>query len=357
MRTVPVELRTSPRKPSWNPSGVFSRSGRKPAVAPSETSTDLLPSLVRGYGRLVLAPKDPRARTFTGRMERLADEAGQMADDPGFRARAHERVTVEVEEFAQAQRVEIERTMGALQDGVRRTANHLEDTLRAGDAAAGTMATARSGLGALDRVTSFEELRTGLDAEMRRLDEAIRLHKSATAQSRDALKNEVAHLRERLGEARDLASRDSLTGLANRAEFERQLGAVTLPERYVVAVIDLDGFKPINDCYGHGAGDRALTEFAGRLVGTVGEHGFAARIGGDEFALLVEDSEAHLITRLRTLELSLKECPVTLGDIVLPLGMSFGTAPFERGDPSRAVGVADGRMYLYKRAKGAQRAA
>ena len=290
-------------------------------------------------------------------MDRLADEAEEMGDDTGFLIRTRERAEAEIQAFADEQRREIERTVGVLEDGLRRTANRLEDSLRAGDAAAGSMATARDGLGALDKVTSFEDLRSGLDAEIERLDLAIKLHKRATAESRDALKGEVSHLRQRLGEARELASRDAMTGLANRAEFDRQLEGVTLPERYVVAVIDLDGFKLINDRYGHCAGDGVLAEFASRLKKTVGTHGFVARIGGDEFGLLVDDSEAHVITRLRTLEQSLKDEPVQFGDVTLSFGMSFGTAPFERGEPKRAVGIADGRMYLYKRSKGVRRAA
>ncbi|RYG85295.1 hypothetical protein EON77_05815, partial [bacterium] len=109
--------------------GVFPRLGRKPNATPTpDTEAGLVPSLVRGYGRLVLAPKDPRARTFTGRMERLAREAEEMTADPAFLARARERADAEIEEFADAQRREIERTVGTLEDGLRRTANRLEDT-------------------------------------------------------------------------------------------------------------------------------------------------------------------------------------------------------------------------------------
>ncbi len=329
---------------------------RNPAPRAVEDEA-LLSALVRGYGKLVLAPNELRARTFAGQIERLAQEVEAMSDDTGYLARARERLEVEVETFAQEQRDDVAQTIEMLEQGLRMSTSRLQDTLHAGDTASEAMLAAREGLCALDKVTSFAELRAGLDAEIQRLDEAVQLHARMTTEARDGMRGEISHLQDRLEEARELACRDALTGLANRSEFDRRLATLRFPERHVVAVIDLDGFKPINDRHGHSAGDYLLVQFAHRLTQTMGRIGMVARIGGDEFAVLFEGSEAHLMTRLRTLELSLTGTPVTRGELVLPLGMSFGTAPLEKENPSRALGVADGRMYLYKREKGVQRAA
>jgi diguanylate cyclase (GGDEF)-like protein len=92
--------------------------------------------------------------------------------------------------------------------------------------------------------------------------------------------------------ARIVADTDPLTGLANRRAFLRALGrrAAALGRNgggFVLAVVDLDGFKPINDTFGHAAGDAVLKEVGVRLASAGGDKAFIARTGGDEFALLL----------------------------------------------------------------------
>ena len=90
---------------------------------------------------------------------------------------------------------------------------------------------------------------------------------------------------------RQVADSDSLTGLANRraliAELEARLGSPGPAPPFALALLDLDGFKPINDTFGHAAGDALLVEVAARLRQEAGKGAVAARIGGDEFALLL----------------------------------------------------------------------
>jgi diguanylate cyclase (GGDEF)-like protein len=88
-----------------------------------------------------------------------------------------------------------------------------------------------------------------------------------------------------------LANRDSLTDLANRRLFFHELGAMIEArgdeEPFHVGIVDLDGFKPINDSYGHAVGDEVLREVGRRLEGLACKESFYARLGGDEFALIV----------------------------------------------------------------------
>jgi diguanylate cyclase (GGDEF)-like protein len=102
------------------------------------------------------------------------------------------------------------------------------------------------------------------------------------------------------------ANHDPLTGLANRARFYSELESALSPENEApqaapgnivgVIAIDLDDFKPINDQHGHGAGDEVLRLISQRIVSSVGENGLSARIGGDEFVVVLAgvDDDASL---------------------------------------------------------------
>ncbi|MEU2613010.1 EAL domain-containing protein [Micromonospora sp. NPDC007271] len=88
---------------------------------------------------------------------------------------------------------------------------------------------------------------------------------------------------------RRLAYSDQLTGLANRLTFNRRLRrALRDGAPVAVLLLDLDGFKQVNDRFGHAAGDRLLTTIAERMQDAVGGDGMIARLGGDEFAVLVD---------------------------------------------------------------------
>jgi diguanylate cyclase (GGDEF)-like protein/PAS domain S-box-containing protein len=96
------------------------------------------------------------------------------------------------------------------------------------------------------------------------------------------------------------ALHDALTGIANRRGLERELDAAHDAPRYnLVACIDVDHFKAVNDSLGHEAGDAVLTRVAEILTREVGENGFVARLGGDEFLVMAEgaraDQEASLL--------------------------------------------------------------
>ena len=96
-------------------------------------------------------------------------------------------------------------------------------------------------------------------------------------------------------DALTMANCDALTGLPNRRSFFREIEAQE-DAPFDLALIDLDGFKPINDIYGHSVGDELLIAVSDRLRDQCGQEGFAARMGGDEFAVILrgQRSEAGL---------------------------------------------------------------
>ncbi len=126
-----------------------------------------------------------------------------------------------------------------------------------------------------------------------------------------------------------LASHDAMTGLLNRATFDSNMSQVmqsaTLSRPAGLIRIDLDKFKLINDCHGHDVGDAVLIETARRLTKTVGEHAVVARIGGDEFAVIVKSLASRLqLGRIgRNIVKELAQ-PVQIKDLTLPMGGSVG---------------------------------
>lgn len=157
-------------------------------------------------------------------------------------------------------------------------------------------------------------------------------------------RHRIRALRHELAALRLAALLDPLTGLANRAGLT-QAWTHLAPTTPYVAVIDLDGFKPINDTHGHAAGDILLTTIAHRLH-TV--NGVAARLGGDEFAALICDPNPTT-TAARLADTI--AAPVQLpSGVTVCVTASIGLAP-TAGDLPAALAAADAAMYRAKASK------
>lgn len=160
---------------------------------------------------------------------------------------------------------------------------------------------------------------------------------------------------------RTLAGVDALTQLPNRSEALRRLRQLVArgqrAERgFAVLNIDLDGFKPINDTLGHAAGDDVLEAIGLRLKHAVRGSDTIARMGGDEFLLLVDDdaiSDEHLLAYARRLRLALAD-PIHVHGQALRVGASIGIAAYPRhgGDAASLMRAADAAMYRAKRGNG-----
>jgi diguanylate cyclase (GGDEF)-like protein len=154
-----------------------------------------------------------------------------------------------------------------------------------------------------------------------------------------------------------LANLDSLTSLQNRRSFFHMLDqrfdfARRAGEVLAVGVIDLDGFKPINDMYGHAAGDKVLVEIAGRLSRLSSDRHLAFRMGGDEFGMILvqPDGEAELLRLARVVCDAICE-PINIGSGTVQVTASIGFAVFPDvgNDAQSLYEKADYALYSAKR--------
>lgn len=156
--------------------------------------------------------------------------------------------------------------------------------------------------------------------------------------------------------AMTIAMTDDLTGLPNRRCFQtlladRMANGITPAQPFALGLIDLDGFKPINDAHGHPVGDEVLKQVAHRLAKAMDGRGSAVRMGGDEFAILCDgidtrDGADALGDQMRALFAT----PFVVHSLSIPLTSACGFAlfPLSAAEPSELVRLADAALYRAK---------
>lgn len=183
--------------------------------------------------------------------------------------------------------------------------------------------------------------------------------KHAEQALRDAnqrLEAQLQRINELHAQMREQSIRDELTGVHTRRHFvevaERELDRVRLEGGHLsLVMIDLDHFKAINDAHGHLVGDVALKAVGTMLVATTRSEDLACRLGGEEFAVLMTDTDhATALSRAETWRATLAATSVLADGIVLRLTASFGVATFpsQAGSLSELLRLADSRMYRAK---------
>ncbi|MFZ5484044.1 MAG: diguanylate cyclase domain-containing protein [Pseudomonadota bacterium] len=205
----------------------------------------------------------------------------------------------------------------------------------------------------------FAEGQRGEDLPLERRDE-IGVLARAFADMQDQLHRQLAELEQRRGELEHQARHDPLTGLPNRALFaDRVAQALAAARRehakLALMFIDLDRLKPINDQLGHAVGDQVIEAVAQRMRGVIRESDTAARIGGDEFVVLLPHVQTaeDALTVADKIRQAVAE-PLNLDTRTLHITASLGIALYpDHGDSLIALsGRADGAMYRIKQAGG-----
>jgi diguanylate cyclase (GGDEF)-like protein len=171
----------------------------------------------------------------------------------------------------------------------------------------------------------------------------------------ERLQQELAAARRQLATLEARADIDPLTELPNRRAFERELArSLAYVKRHgtgaTLLYLDLDDFKRVNDHHGHSAGDAMLQAVAGVLSRHVRESDVVARIGGDEFALLLWNcDEADAAAKALALEAAIGRTIATQAGAALTVGASVGTAALlPLDEPAETIGRADRAMYARK---------
>ena len=182
-------------------------------------------------------------------------------------------------------------------------------------------------------------------------ERTVELAHSLVAQAAVALDNARLH-----GIVKRQAVTDELTGLANRRSFRESLDTELLrAERFgsglALIVADLDDFKNVNDRFGHQAGDEVLRSFAEVLQGRIRGIDLAARLGGEEFAILLPETDAAGAEALaENLRLAVANLAVPIGDEQIRVTASFGVAAFpESHSADDLMTAADLALYSAKR--------
>jgi diguanylate cyclase (GGDEF)-like protein/PAS domain S-box-containing protein len=150
---------------------------------------------------------------------------------------------------------------------------------------------------------------------------------------------------------------DDLTGLVNRAEFEKRLagaisGARAGGHAHALCFMDLNEFKAVNDRHGHLAGDKVLQYVASRFLSLIRDRDTLARLGGDEFALLLEHcSVERAVHTARLMRFTLKQSPPIWQEMRVNVGISIGITPINQQnvDCQTVLAAADAACYTAKR--------
>ncbi len=167
----------------------------------------------------------------------------------------------------------------------------------------------------------------------------------------------MAEQEKKIRELEDLASTDQLTGLMNRRGlenfFEQELSRIRrgTSDGAVLVMIDLDGFKAINDTYGHKAGDECLKQVSKQVMKSIRFTDGAARFGGDEFAILLTQTDPKKVySRVRSIRHALNQVSFKHGDLELKCGGSVGSAAVSISDESFSAAYmkADAALYADK---------
>ena len=169
------------------------------------------------------------------------------------------------------------------------------------------------------------------------------------------LKTQLGRANARIEELQAAAETDFLLGVSNRRGFERELGrAISYIQRYhasgALIMLDVDRLKPINDKFGHAAGDEVLKAIIAVLLQQIRSSDVIGRLGGDEFALLLwnlSETDAH--AKAAALEEEIDRLSFSFGGSTVGTGVSAGVALLgPHSEAARALGEADRAMYVRK---------
>ncbi|QMV63631.1 diguanylate cyclase [Pseudomonas berkeleyensis] len=287
---------------------------------------------------LVLAVTDSGQREFAGYLKQLNERLAAFIDTLSAASEGHSESVERARSFNQELREQVTDLQSSVQEAVdlETLKQALEQRLD----------------GLLQSVSAHQRQR-----DLREEEVGERLQ--GLVQRVADMEREAQQFRDHIEEQRQKSLLDPLTGLPNRAAWAERLDLeVARRQRYggqlLLAVLDIDHFKRINDGYGHLAGDRVLKIIAGELQKRLRKTDFIARFGGEEFVLLIPETPLESgLQLLEALRAAIEACPFHFKGEPVTITFSAGIVEFTDGVTSDAVfELADQALY---RAKGAGR--
>jgi diguanylate cyclase (GGDEF)-like protein len=208
--------------------------------------------------------------------------------------------------------------------------------------------------GRTDSDEAAEGLRRGAYDYLRKPFEPVEL----SARVHSAMRTKVLQdeLRQRNAELERISATDALTGLHNRRYLTEQLEraealAARHAREWAVVMLDIDRFKSVNDVHGHAAGDAVLAEVAKRLQSRLREEDHLGRFGGEEFLVLLPDTNAEAAAHVaEDLRAAVADGPLPSPAGELPVTISAGWAAWDGDEPHGLVARADAALYEAKAA-------
>jgi len=188
------------------------------------------------------------------------------------------------------------------------------------------------------------------------LTDSVKLAVSALLEKLEDTSRELSRTKENLAEMERLVDVDCVAPIPNRRAFLRRLSwAINMYQRYshpsTLLYFDINDFKSINDEHGHAAGDLAILHISHLLSSVMRESDFLARIGGDEFAIIMYyASEEAAKKRGELINQKLKTTPFMFAGKQIHLSTAYGTYTVKNGDDAEScIAAADMSMYVDKR--------
>ena len=266
-------------------------------------------------------------------------------------------------EFAISQRQEVETLVEGLSTAVAETLDKFASSIEATGKPIGGIEEVRKGLVEAQSAKDFDEVRVHLAKSVSGLqkiaDEQSARERSLRIEYQAHAKKLSAHL----AQAHEETRQDCLTALSNRRGFEEHMETTMAKARVdqkkrCLALLDLDGFKKINDTFGHAAGDAALVTFANRLRKATGDRAFIARFGGDEFAVEADVTPTMLEGMFVKLANICGEHPCFHEDRRMTIRFSYGITDYDGSETAVEIRKrADAALYAHKQSRGQNRAA
>lgn len=257
-------------------------------------------------------------------------------------------------QFSREQETASRESEKALDEAVRTQINDIAETVQVAEDISELKSAVQGQLSTI--ISSMDQFRT-LKSQQQ---ESAQEHTRQLEDRLKAMEAESRELRLHLAQQEQMASRDALTELPNRAAYDRRIQqeceqwrnalAEGRNEGLCLAVCDVDHFKRINDTYGHLAGDKVLKILAKEISSNFRRSDFIARYGGEEFVILMPSIQLEEAEPLiNTIRQKIERCPFHFREKQVQITMSFGLTAFAGGDtPEKVFERADKALYRAK---------